>query len=282
MLVRNPMNFHQVQRISLSPDVVDGIVFWTKNPLPMLERLKELKDYNYYFQFTLTSYATDIECNLPSKDKVLIPVFQKLSDMIGRNRVIWRYDPILLSEKYTLSYHLKYFELLCRRLSGYTEKCILSFLDHYRNTERNLDVLKPLALEYSDMLRISEGLSEIAHSYNLQLEACSEEIDLSGCGIGKARCVDARILEKLSGIPLAIKKDGNQRTFCLCSQSIDIGAYNTCRNGCLYCYANYNPSLVERNARLHDPLSPLLFGSLSSEDVITERRMENSRTASLF
>lgn len=127
--VRNPMNPHRISEVSLSPDVVDGIVFWTKNPTPMLNRLHELQDYTYYFQFTLTPYGADVEKNIPSKNDIVIPTFQKLSSMIGKERVVWRYDPILLNDKYTMQYHMKYFRVLCDKLADHTEKCTISFLD---------------------------------------------------------------------------------------------------------------------------------------------------------
>lgn len=113
--VRNPMNVHQVSRIDITPEMVDCIVFWTKNPEPMLERLDELALYNYYFQFTLTGYGTDIECNVPNKKEKIIPIFQKLSEKIGRQKVIWRYDPIIFNEKYTPEYHLKAFEQIAAK-----------------------------------------------------------------------------------------------------------------------------------------------------------------------
>ena len=137
-LVRNPMNAHQISKISLRPDVVDGIVFWTKNPTPMMTKLDRLKDYTYYFQFTLNAYGQDVEASIPSKNNVIIPAFQKLSDMIGPEKVIWRYDPIFLNETYTFEYHIHYFEELAKRLSPYTKKCTISFLDFYRNTEKTL------------------------------------------------------------------------------------------------------------------------------------------------
>ena len=128
VLVRNPMNIHQVGKIDLSPDVVDGIVLWTKNPVPMMPRLSELERYNYYFQFTLNAYDLDVEPNIPSKNEIIIPAFQKLSQMIGREKVIWRYDPIFFNNKYTMEYHCKYFEVLAEKLSDYTEKCTVSLV----------------------------------------------------------------------------------------------------------------------------------------------------------
>ena len=99
LYVRNPMNAHQISEIKITPDVVDCIVFWTKNPLPMMKRLNEIKDYNYYFQFTLTGYGNDVEVNLPNKKTKMIPVFQELSEKIGKQKVIWRYDPIFFSDE---------------------------------------------------------------------------------------------------------------------------------------------------------------------------------------
>ena len=141
VLVRNPMNIHQVSKINLNPEVIDGIVFWTKNPKPMLNKLNNLKDYTYYFQFTLNAYDNNIERNIPSKNKVIIPIFQELSDIIGPDRVIWRYDPIFINNKYTIDYHIKYFEILARRISPYTKKCIISFLDIYKKIENNIEAL---------------------------------------------------------------------------------------------------------------------------------------------
>ena len=136
--VRNPMNFHQVSRIDLSPDVVDGIVFWTKNPLPLMARLEELRGYTFYFQFTLTPYGKDVEPCVPSKNDVILPAFQELSRRVGPERVIWRYDPILFTNRYTMDYHITFFSQLARRLEGYTRKCIISFVDLYRNTQTNM------------------------------------------------------------------------------------------------------------------------------------------------
>jgi hypothetical protein len=119
VLVRNPMNIHQISRINLSPNVIDGIVFWTKNPVPMLEKLAELRNYIYYFQFTITGYGSDIECNLPDKNKIILPAFKKISEIIGADRIIWRYDPIFFNPKYTFDYHIRAFGKIAETLSGY-------------------------------------------------------------------------------------------------------------------------------------------------------------------
>lgn len=277
VLVRNPMNFHQVSKISLSPDGVDGIVFWTKNPIPMLDKLNQLKDYTFYFQFSVTSYGKDIEPNIPSKNGVIIPAFQQLSDQIGPEKVVWRYDPILLNAKYTTEYHIHAFEKIARKLRDYTKKCTISFIDFYRNTLNNVKSLALLDLSAAKMLEFSKSLAEIAHSYGLSMDTCAEKMDLQKFGIEHAHCIDARLFEKFLGCSLHLDKDKNQRPECGCVASIDIGMYNTCKNGCRYCYANYSDQSVKINTEKHNPSSALLFGEIGLDDVIKERKMESCR-----
>jgi DNA repair photolyase len=271
VLTRNPMRFHQVSKVNLSSEAVDGIVFWTKNPEPMMDRLNELNAYTYYFQFTLTSYGKDIEPNVPIKSSEVIPTFQRLSDKIGPEKVIWRYDPILLSNKYTLDYHMEFFHEIARRLKGYTNKCIISFVDRYKNTDRNSGALGLAEIENDTKRKLAETLSQTACSFGMLMDTCAEEIDLSAYGIGHAKCIDGNLLGMLRGYPIKISKDKNQRPNCGCDASVDIGVYNTCKNGCKYCYANYNTSALKIAANSHDPLSPLLIGNMDKEDIIKER-----------
>lgn len=240
VFVRNPRNFHQVRKINLAPDVVDGIVFWTKNPIPMLDRLDELKNYKYYFQFTITPYGKDIEPNLPSKADEIVSAFKRLSDIIGAERVIWRYDPILISERYSVDYHIHAFGRIAKELHSYTQKVTISFIDEdYRCVKNNIKELALLDFPYETQVELSSKFAEIAHSYGLAIDTCAEKIDLLKYGIEHAKCVDDRLFARLLGYSLSVKKDKAQRAECGCVTSIDIGMYNTCRNGCRYCYANY-------------------------------------------
>lgn len=284
VLVRNPINIHQISKIDLSPEVVDGIVFWTKNPTPMLKRLEELEKYNFYFQFTLTAYGPEVETGLPSKNKVIIPAFQQLSNEIGREKVIWRYDPIFLNENYTIDYHCRYFEVLASKLAQYTEKCTISFLDFYKKTEHNIRSLRIQPITVEQQMEIAEKFVQIARKYQLQLDACAEPCDFGEFGIARARCIDRERLERIGKYKLNVEKDKNQRGECGCAASIDIGAYNTCRNGCRYCYANYSAASANNNFARHNPKSPLLFGEVNEEDKITERTVRSleDRQMSLF
>ena len=275
VLVRNPMNIHQISKISLSPDVVDGLVLWTKNPIPMLDRLSELEKYNYYFQFTLNAYGKDVEPNVPSKNDLIIPAFIELSKAIGRDRVIWRYDPIFFNAFYTLDYHCKYFEKLTSTLSKYTEKCTVSFIDLYRNTARNVQPLHIQIETHEQQLELLEAFSEIAKKYGIYIDTCAEAIDAGNLNIKHACCIDKERLERLGNCKLKVEKDKNQRQECGCVASIDIGAYNTCKNGCLYCYANFSNTTVSKNSEKHNPVSPLLFGEVGENDTVIERKVDS-------
>ena len=175
LYVRNPMNAHQVRKINLSPDVIDCIVFWTKNPINMLGKLEELKPYMYYFQFTLTGYGRDVEPNLPHKREVLIPTFQRLSEQIGKERVIWRYDPIFLSDRYTVEYHIKAFEEIAASLAGYTDKVVISSMDFYKKTMRNTRTLAIQQMTAQKTRTLAEKMAEIALRYSLDIETCIRE-----------------------------------------------------------------------------------------------------------
>ena len=275
--VRNPMNPHQVSKIVLTPEVVDCIVFWTKNPKPMFDRLNELKEYNYYFQFTLTGYGRDIESNIPHKKDKMIPTFQELSERIGAEKVIWRYDPILFTDKYTPEYHLKAFEQIATALKGYTEKCVISFVDEYTKTKKNMEAIGVFELKPPQLQTFAKKIAEIARSNGMKIASCAESIDLEVCGITRNSCIDKELIERIIGCRLNVNKDKNQRPTCGCVESVEIGTYNTCKNGCKYCYANYSAESVIKNCSKYDPQSPILCGVLDKNDKITERKVASQK-----
>jgi len=233
--VRNPMNYHQVSKISLTPDVIDCMVFWTKNPAPVLEKLDLISEYNYYFQVTINAYDEKIERYVPGTE-VIINAFQNLSAKIGKLKTVWRYDPIFYTSDIDLSFHLRNFSRIASQLEGFTNRCIISFADVYQKTERNMRYLQPLNEDM--MLEIGARLNEIAKTHDMEIRTCSERIDLSAVGIEHAKCVDDSLISEIIGHRICVGKDKNQREECGCVASVDIGAYNTCKHGCLYCYAN--------------------------------------------
>ncbi len=274
--VRNPMNFHMVSKIRLTPDVVDCIVFWTKNPKALISRLDELQEYHYYFQFTLTSYGEDVEPSVPSKSKYIIPTFKELSDKIGPEKVIWRYDPIITSKKYTCGYNIENFKKMAKQLSGYTEKCTISFLDFYKNTEGNLRDLNIENTTIQIKHNLAKNFSQIAQEYNFKIDTCAEDIDFSEYNISKASCIDIDLIERITGKKLTARKDRHQRKDCGCVESVDIGSYNTCNHGCKYCYANSNQHLLHTNIQTHNSESPLIFGEINPEiDKTIEKKVKS-------
>lgn len=277
VLVPNPMNPHQLSRISLNPSVIDGIVFWTKNPIPMLPRLRELDGYGrrFYFTITITPYGKDVEPHIPSKEDEIIPSFIALSKVLGKERVCWRYDPVLISGKYNMEFHKESFHRLASLLGSYTEKCTISFLDRYTKIQKNMAAIGALEPSPEEQLELMRFFVPIAQKYGISIDTCCEERDFSALGILHAHCIDKNRLERIGAIKLEVGKDENQRPSCGCFSSIDIGSYDTCTNGCLYCYANRDGLLAESSFARHDPSSPLLIGKSGPLDKITERRMKS-------
>jgi hypothetical protein len=234
--VAGPYNPRRFRRVSLLPEDVDGFVFWTKNPLPMIDSLGLLDGYGYYFLFTLNPYGDDIECGLPPK-RDLIGAFKTLSNILGAARVVWRYDPVLLNGSIDVAFHAAAFEALAAELAGHTRKVIFSFIDGYKKIEKPLENLQISAPDAEQKAVIAETFSTIARGAGLEIASCAEDMDLSRYGILPSRCIDPALLEASGGKPVPYKKDRNQRPFCLCAGSVDIGAYRSCRGGCVYCYA---------------------------------------------
>ena len=257
---RNPFNPAQTKEIVLTPENIDCIIFWTKNPAEMLDKVEELEErgYDFYFQFTLTSYDQTLEPEVPKK-KYLVDTFCHLAEKIGKEKVVWRYDPILLTEKIDKQYHFRYFDFWADKLKNHTERCIISFLDLYRKTERKLASFNLQSVTEEDKREIAKKLKEITDGYGLRLETCAESVDLSGLDISPGKCVDDRLIEKITGNRLDISQDKNQRDNCHCIKSVDIGAYDTCQHNCLYCYANQNDRKIRERIKKHDPQAPFLL-----------------------
>jgi hypothetical protein len=274
LFVRNPFSPTVVYRIDINPDIVDCIVFWTKNPESFLDKLQFLRQYNYYFLFTVTPYDTTLEKHLPDK-KEIINTFRILSDKLGEEKVIWRYDPVIYASKIDEDYHLKNFEYLAEELSGHTRKCIISFIHMYNKCKRNLKGTYAREATAEEMFALAKNIVQIAEKYNIKIESCALKTDLSAYGINPGSCIDKTLIEKITGKNLRIGKDKNQRKECNCFESIDIGVYNTCLHNCLYCYANYNYETVMQNFKQHDPESPFLIGRATDEDTIHYRKQES-------
>lgn len=237
----------------------------------MIPYLKELDEmgYRYYFQMTITDYEEDLEPQAPSTAEAMA-TFLLLSERLGKERMDWRFDPLILTDKYTVSYHLEQFEMMCEWLHKSTDRCILSFVDAYKESPF-------LEMEQEDMLELGEGLGKIAKKYKLPLYTCSEKIDLMPYGIRHGACIDKDKIYELIGYKLDVKKDAGQRKECGCVESIDIGVYDTCTHGCRYCYAVNSQESAKKKRQRHDPESPLLVGQLQGDEIITDKEVTTSR-----
>lgn len=243
--IQNPRNPSQKRVVPLGPEDVDAIVFWTRDPRPLLPGLDELdrRKIGYVFHVTLTPYGPPLEPGLPPLEARVGAVLD-LAGRLGPERVNWRYDPVLLSNRTDGDFHRRQFSALARRLRGRVGGVTLSLLDWYQKTSRALRPLEGQGWIFSrsgpgdaESRLLLRDLSDIARAQGFSPRACAEEADLLPLGIGPARCVDAAALQALFGRAMPCRKDRAQRPACRCHESVDIGRYGTCRHGCLYCYA---------------------------------------------
>lgn len=264
--VRNPFNQDLVSRIYFED--VDLIFFCTKNPLPIIDRLKEINK-PILFHVTLTPYKDDIEPNVPSKTKIIEAV-KKLSQIVGIDNLSIRYDPIFISDKYTVDYHIKAFTRLCALLNGYVNKIIVSFIDDYKNVRKNEKSLNYKAFTEQDYKSIGENFSKIAQDNNMTVQTCFEKRNLVEYGFTKGECLSHELAFKLTGKTYK-NWTARKEKLCNCVQMVDIGAYNSCKHFCKYCYANYDEKQVTTNYQSHNKNSSLLVGELKANDIIKRR-----------
>lgn len=267
VLVRNPYNRMQVTKYKISPDVVDVISFCTKNPMPFLSYMDMLEEYGQYWFVTITPYGKEIEPYVPEKEKV-IEAFCELSRKVGLDAVAWRYDPIFVSDKYTVEYHINAFHKMAAELAGYTRTCVISFIDLYQKVLRNFPEAKEVCRK--DRIELAKEFVRIGEKYDITVKACAEGMELAAYSVDCSGCMTLSVFEKAVGCSLKAPRMKSARSECACLLGSDIGAYNTCGHLCRYCYANYDKETVLHNQKLHDPQSPLLLGNLNPCDIIHE------------
>lgn len=265
---RNPLFSNKVTRYDLSPDKIDAILFCSKNYRPLLSNVKEIvTHYRTYFYYTITAYGQDIEPNVPSIDES-IDTLIALSKIVGKEKIAWRYDPILLTQKYTIANHLKTFDYMAKKLAPYIDRCIFSFVEMYKKLEINMPEL--IVFSNQDKEELAKSLGMIAKKYGIWLQTCGTNGDFSQYGIHPSGCATLEILGKANRCLFKNVKHKGLRKGCHCIESRDIGAYDTCLNGCKYCYANQSPQKAYQNYKFHDPKSPLLLGHLKKEDILIQ------------
>lgn len=265
--VRNPFNQKLVSRIYFSD--VDMIMFCSKNPLPMINKLDILK-VPVLFHVTITPYSKDVEPNIPDK-RLIIEGVKKLSLVLGIDNVVVRYDPIFLSDKYNVDYHIRAFDKLCKNLNGYVNKIIVSFMDEYKNVRSNKNILKYRAFTREDYKKIGEAFSKSAYDNGMSVQTCFEDEDLTQYGFVKGECLSHELAYILTGKKFKSSNVRKEKK-CECVQMVDIGDYNSCMHMCKYCYANYDEKAVSNNFERHDDNSSLLIGTIQNDDVIKVRK----------
>ncbi len=267
VLVRNPYNPQQVTRYSLSPEVVDLMVFCSKNPAPMLDKMDALAPYGQYWFVTITPYGADIEPRVPDKGQAM-ETFRRLTEIVGPDSMGWRYDPILVDGDHPVDWHIAQFEEMARTLEGSTETCVISFIDIYKKVQRNFPEAREVTM--ADRLTLGKAFIEIAGRHGMTIRPCAEGDLLAPYGADCSGCMTQKTYETAIHAHLDVPRQGkNQRRGeCACLLGTDIGAYDTCGHLCRYCYANSNPALVRENMLRHDPTSPFLIGGPQPDDVI--------------
>ncbi len=265
--VRNPFNEKLVSRINFAD--VDAIVFCTKNPIPILNRINEINK-PILFHVTLTPYKQDIEPNVPPKGKI-VEAIKQLSNIIGIDNLYIRYDPIFLSNNYSVDYHIAAFKKLCDLLDGYVKHFIVSFIDDYQNVRNNKSVLAYKQFTEQDYKSIGKNFSFIASNHNMTVQTCFENRNLTEYGFVKGECLSHEFAFKLTGKTNFKSWKARGKGPCKCVEMVDIGVYNSCPHFCKYCYANYDEKKVANNVKKHDPNSSLLIGNLNDYDTIKNR-----------
>ena len=265
---RNPLFPNKVTRYELNPDVVDCVVFCSKNYEPILERLPEITNkFNTYFYYTITAYEKDVEPNVPDIGDS-IETLIKLSKLVGAKRIAWRYDPILLTEKYTKKRHYETFDYMTQKLSPYIDRCIFSFVEMYKKLKTNMPEI--IVLTENDKDEIAKNIGLIAQKHNILLQTCATLENYDKYNILQSGCMTAEILGKANDITFRKINHSGNRKGCRCMESRNIGDYDKCPNGCKYCYANQNPEIAKKNFEKHNIESPLILGGLNPTDEITQ------------
>jgi hypothetical protein len=263
--VPNPFNSRQVTRVSLKPEDVDVIVFWTRNASPLLHRLKDLdrKGYRYTFLYTLMDNPRAIDPRCPALEEA-VATFKALSDRLGPERVTWRYDPIVFSNATPPEFHRKTYETIAKHLRGYTSCSIISAVNIYKKARQRLTALREKGIEVMECEEKAFGelmrfMASVARESGMALSSCAQERDLTAYGVLPGKCIDDGQIREVFGLEVNHAKDPSQRKACRCVVSKDIGMYDTCLYGCVYCYATTSFDKAKENYRRHDPDAPSLI-----------------------
>lgn len=270
--VRNPYYRNKVTKYIISPNVIDLLCFGTKNPHPMLEYIDELKQgYKMLWYITITPYGKDIEPNVPDKKQVIEDV-KILSEKLGYESIMIRYDPICMNEQFDVNKHIYAFEKLVKQLKGSIHDITISFLDLYEKVKKNAPDLRIPTKE--EEIELAKAFARIGKENDIVVHGCYEDKELAKYGLDMTGCMSQAIVERACGYELDPPKTSNMRGLCNCLMGHDIGDYNSCMHLCRYCYANYSKKMVLENIKKHHPNAPILIGKINSDDIITDAKQK--------
>jgi len=261
--VPSPFDARKIARVDLTPGRVHALVLWTRDPSPMLGHLAELASlgHRFVFQFTLVEYPAAMHPGMKPLHTRL-EAFRRLSEAIGPERVLWRYDPVVLTAQTDTDFHLRSFEGLARSLEGFTRRVTVSLMEPYRKTRGRMARIGAHLLAPGEQALASmfTSMAAMARSRGMEPLSCADEAGLAALGFSPGACVDTPFLNQLFSLSLPEARDANQRPACRCAKSTDIGMYDACPAGCAYCYATQDFSRARRALSRHDPDSPSLLG----------------------
>lgn len=252
----------EVYEIPLTPGTVDGFVLWTRNIRPLADRLDMVGAIAPFFvQYTVTGYPRALETSTVAPARAVAEI-RALADRYGPRAAVWRYDPILFTSLTPADWHIETFARLARALRGAVDEAVVSFAHVYRKTRRNLEAAAQSGFTWRDpkaeeKRALAARLAAIAEDNGMAFRVCAQA-DVVPPGGALARCIDADRLSDIAGRPIAAPVKGN-RPDCLCHRSRDIGAYDTCPHGCVYCYAVNAPDRAKRRYAAHDSRGAFLF-----------------------
>lgn len=258
--VKNPFNSKQIRNVSLKAADVDAFVFWTRNPSHFDACMDFLDDngFSYGFQYSLTGYDRAIELGMPDKN-LQIERYLSLAERIGADRIIWRYDPIVMSEKLTDDWHKKNFYYIAKALQNNVKTIVISFVDIYKSVASDMAKLGLNTPTDDEINDIAEFIGRTSNEFGFNVQTCCEKADLLKYGIKEGGCISREWIEGFTHDSIDMIKQKHQRNGCNCVDSVDIGVYGMCPVYCVYCYANRNRSTVNRNFKSHDKDSEFLL-----------------------
>ncbi|TAN38087.1 MAG: DUF1848 family protein [Candidatus Methanoperedens sp.] len=275
--------------VSLEPENVDCFVFWSKNFKPLMDKLKVINDmgYRYYFNYTITGLPGIFEGNSVNKE-ISIETLKDLGSTYSQKHINWRYDPIIISDITDYEFHIKNFEILASELEGHVERCIISFAMLYGKVKRNFEKfqaengIRIIDPDTGFRINLARELADIAESHGIKMLSCCGDYMLSP-KIEKAHCIDGKLIEELFYPGGFSHYEKPTRKECGCTYSVDIGTYDTCPHGCVYCYANLNKEIARARFGGHDKES--VFLGYTKEDLdkwIKEVKRSDNKDSSLL